>query len=155
MRKSRERAATSKPQPAKSSPQRLDRVCAALTNALRILPATGGPDLPSPGELAEGLALILRARMNRVERTFVFDATFEAMDENERREAVEHLRAEYSPHVPIPPLYDYASEASIWASFSSHQELLAYMATIWHRLSRQLQDGFLREIEAWRTGRRE
>ena len=48
--------------------QRLERVSAAVANALRILPVAGEPGFMSPGGIAAGLADILRAHTGPCER---------------------------------------------------------------------------------------
>lgn len=60
--------------------QRLERIGSAVANALRVLPAAGEPGYPSPGVLAAGLALILRALLGPVERLTLASAAFIALD---------------------------------------------------------------------------
>ncbi len=59
---------------------RLDRAGAAVATALQILPVTGDPGHMSPGELAAGLALILRARCGPMERLTLASAALMALD---------------------------------------------------------------------------
>ncbi len=59
---------------------RLDRASASVANALRILPAAGEPGYPSPGEIAAGLAHILRAHCGPMERLALASAAMMALD---------------------------------------------------------------------------
>ncbi len=47
---------------------RLDRVSAAVANALRILPAAGKPGYPTPGQLSARLGAALRSHLGPSER---------------------------------------------------------------------------------------
>ena len=58
----------------------LDRTAAAVANAMRFLPAAGEPGYPSPGEIAAGLACILRARLGPMERLCGASAFLMALD---------------------------------------------------------------------------
>ena len=59
---------------------RLDRMGNATVLALRLLPAAGSPGHMSPGEIAAGLALIIRARCGPMERLTLASAALMALD---------------------------------------------------------------------------
>ena len=126
--------------------KRIERLGHVITEAMfnaTVVETPGFREL-SPASLGA----IIRRFTNKAERSFLFDATFIAMDVDEQLAVYERLLAAHHPHMPIQPLYDYESEASVWATFTPLKEFMAYMAAIWHRLPRQVQDEFLRNIEA-------
>jgi len=131
--------------------KRIERLGHVITEAMfnaTVVETPGFREL-SPASLGA----IIRRFTNKAERSFLFDATFIAMDDDGQFAACEHLWAAYHPNMPIPALYDCESEASVWATFTPLKELMAYMAAIWQRLPRQVQDKFLRNVEARRSER--
>ena len=86
---------------------RLDRASAAVANALRVLPAAGEPGYPSPGEIAAGLALILRARCGPMERLTLASAALMALDRDARQDllhaAERDRQAEEFPFPGVDP----------------------------------------------------
>ena len=64
--------------------QRLDRAGAAVANALRALPAAGEPGHMPAGDLAAGLATILRKRLGPCERLTVASAAMLSLDPDSR-----------------------------------------------------------------------
>ena len=60
--------------------QRLERVSAAVANALRILPVAGEPGFMSPGGIAAGLADILRAHAGPSERLCIAAGAVQSLD---------------------------------------------------------------------------
>ena len=78
---------------------RLDRASAAIANALRILPSCGEPGFQSPGTLASGLSVILRARLSPIERLTLASAACLALDHEELdtlMTAAQHHRAPFA-----------------------------------------------------------
>ena len=83
--------------------RRLDRASAAVANALRVLPAAGEPGYPSPGEIAAGVALILRARCGPMERLCLASATLMALDRDARLELIQAAeRGRQAEEFPFP-----------------------------------------------------
>lgn len=74
--------------------RRLDRASAAVANALRILPIAGEPGYPSPGQIAAGLATILRARLGPNERLTIASATMLSLDRDAAEELAEAALAD-------------------------------------------------------------
>ncbi len=82
---------------------RPDRTGSAVAIALRILPSCGDPGYPSPGELAAGLAIILRARCGPMERLTLASAALMALDRDARQELTQAAeRDRQAEEFPFP-----------------------------------------------------
>ncbi len=64
--------------------QRLDGAGAAVASALRVLPAAGDPGHMQAGDIAAGLATILRKRLGPCERLTVASAAMLSLDPDSR-----------------------------------------------------------------------
>ncbi len=64
--------------------QRLDRASAAVANALRALPVAGDPGHMPAGDVAAGVATILRKRLGPCERLTVASAAMLSLDPDSR-----------------------------------------------------------------------
>ena len=68
---------------------RLDRTGTAIAAALRVLPAAGKPGCMTAGEIASGLARILRARCGPMEILTITCTGFLALDPDARLELIQ------------------------------------------------------------------
>ena len=125
---------------------RLDRTGTAIANALRVLPVAGDPGYPSPGEIAAGLACILRARLGPMERLTCASSAMMALDGNAAEELAEAVKHGLRAGSPVPPFMDVREEARDWAAFASRGELRAYLSACWNRLPDAEQERFLSAV---------
>ena len=115
----------------------------AIGSALSLLPVAGEPGYPSPGELAAGLAMVLRARLGPCERLGFASAGMLSLDRDDAEELAEATLHDLRAGPPVPPFLDMREDARDWATFASPAELRAYMAACWQRLPDRDRGGFL------------
>ena len=125
---------------------RINQVGNATVSALLLLPAAGEPGYPSPGELAAGLAMVVRARLGPRERLGFAIAGMLSLDRAVAEKLAEAILHDLRSGPPVPPFLDMREDARSWATFASPAELRAYMAACWQRLPDRDRGGFLRTV---------
>jgi hypothetical protein len=124
-------------------PARLDRFHRATALALSLLRAVEEPGQMTPGELAAGLARILRACLGPCERLTVASAAMLALDRDTAEQLAEATLHDLRAGSPVPPFATLHEAARDWATFASPEELKAYLGAIWGRLPEAERQGFL------------
>ena len=125
---------------------RINQVGNATVSALLLLPAAGEPGYPSPGELAAGLAMVVRARLGPCERLGFASAGMLSLDRGDAEELAEAALHDLRAGPPTVWFWSLRDEARDWALFASRAELRAYMAACWQRLPDRDRGGFLRTV---------
>ena len=124
----------------------LDRMGSTTAAALRLLPVAGEPGYPSPGKIADGLAIILRAHLGPYERLTFASAALLSLDADTAEELAEATLADLREGVPVPPFSTLREEARDWAAFASPGELRAYLGACWNRLPEAERARFLSAV---------
>ena len=75
----------------------------------------------------------------------------EAIGECDPRDAIQIMDAaiaDLAIGAPLPPLFDFESQAEAWSSWASQTELCAYIRATWRHLDDQHRRGFLEDLRA-------
>lgn len=123
---------------------RFDRAGNSVANALRALSSVGDPGHASPGEIAAGLAAVLRARLGPLERMTVAGAAMLSLDIEDAERLAETALADLRRGQPVPAFAGVREEARLWAQWASPAECRAYMAACWNQLPETDHATFLR-----------
>ncbi len=128
--------------------RQIDRAGSVVALSLRLLPAAGEPGHRSAGEIAAGLAIILRARLGPCERLTVASAGMLSIDCDTAEELAEATLYDARVGEPVSdPLFTpLREEARGWATFASRGELKAYLGAIWGRLPETERTSFLSAV---------
>jgi hypothetical protein len=101
--------------------------------------------LGDDAEVWAGLSFVLRSRLTPLERTLLLGAMLSTLDAEDVSFVLETMTAGHSAALPIPVLEDVESSARWWADLATQEELAAWLAACFVRLSRRDQLAFLAE----------
>lgn len=106
----------------------------AIVAGLRCLRGVGDAGHQSAGDLAVGLATILRLRLGPCERLYGAIAFLKSLDRDTAEELAEGALGDIRFGPPVPPFLGVRDEARDWAALASRSELRAYLGAIWGRI---------------------
>lgn len=115
----------------------------AIARAVALLHAADEAGNATPGELAAGLATILRRRLGPAERLLVANAATLSLNRDAAERLAGAMLEDARRGAPIPPLDDIEGEAATWAAWAAPAERRAYVAAIWRHLLPSERRAFL------------
>ena len=100
-------------------------------------------DMPSTGNHAADLAVILRCRLDADARLWLAGAALLSLPPDVAEELAEAVLHDLRAGPPVPPFLDVREDARDWATFASPGERKAYLGAIWGRLPETERVSFL------------
>jgi hypothetical protein len=125
------------------APDAIKGALVSLLNGLKELASSDNPAL-----LLDEVALILRRRLDRLQRRWLLWVAATAAEPEDAASLASSVLEEKRNHGPIPELDDVREEARLWASWATRAQLRAYMAACWGALPVPERNEFLRAVRA-------
>lgn len=125
---------------------RFKRTGDAIAAGLRCLRTAGDDGYQPTGEMAGGLASILRARLGPCERLYLASAGVLSLSRDARLKLITAAQRDTGGNPPVIPFINVMREAEDWALIASTDERRCYMGAIWRALPEGERRGFLEAI---------